>query len=1331
MILKRILSVFLAVVLVISLLPASFANTVSAAQAGTFFIFPNEQYDVNSARLVNEDRVSLTGTLNGVNDKQISYSVFQLTKKADGTISIVNSNEGQTGNIIVNNGKITVSNIKLFSGLNRITFKGLQGTTQVEDSIYVEYRNGPTIYDLKANLVDGSQAIELKEDSPAVLTASPGSPAYGKTKTDISISGYAPSADKVTVEVNGRSWTYTVSSYNNYKFFASPINVNSGSNIVKIKVLNQNQTLETSREVTFYNGKVTFFDVRATDRTDVSADLSTFPNFNVSSTKITVKGKAIIPIKNGQLPDAAALSTYLGYAFANGASGSGTRPVTVLESANDYMMIEFSGVAPDKAQFDSLINVTLTAADGTTGAGISSTVGLTLRDKNNPFIQEVNYLSGYSSGMSPSQILNLSGTSMNGANIFSLPIAMEVLVANGASVNNITITGITDAKDNDLTPFSQPVVLASERVVRNINGNQVELQRIIIRVDKLPAAGYQKITFQANNVAGSELTVPVTLLYGPYVQFTSLYDDMKIEMDTNNPNLKDNVMKDVDYFKGQLMNVANDSEIKYSGTDQTIFLYINNTLVSLEKDPTSSEVSKFRIASGDENKAYQALFPGNNIIKFVFKSPKNSYEKSINISYVPLNVPVIPVPDSVGVFPYSIDNTDPVPDNNDKKFEKTGSVYTTTEKKMNVYGTFDFIDLGQTKSAVDSKLLTNSASNSKYMLKISTPTTDGKTQEYTWSMDQRFYALKSPGDVFNSSNGNTNPNLNVYYDYDTQTFSFKLLNQSLPLNGSPIVYNITVYNSGEGGPTATFRLEVTYKTAPFQIIRPLEGRRLVNQNFVEVIVSSDNASKVMIGKQEAKKSAFDADYDPSNGIDYPNAYRAIVKDLKPNKDNKIDITVFVGNDQLKDYITVKYVPTSIPGAQYLETMKSSHKAFDGNLTLTFPKGASLIRRDYNVADQFKNQVFSGHDILFAIANSEDGVVDRREFEVPVANFDNEIALGKQLFIGNFQQRFVKSSPVFWIDPGTADDINTDKVYDPITHGSDPYQLPGSEVRSFYNRESMNELVPSKRGTLTLTYDANITQDAGRLVTVFRFDPELQKWENIGGVVDPKKHTVKVPFDRFGYYVVAKLGYSYNDVVQHPYGRDYIETIYAKGVMNAFDPSERFGTDLYISRAEFVRAIVRALEIPLNYQGPKHFSDIPSSLTSINVDGLWDFRYIETAAREGITRGAQPQFFDAESAITRQDASVMIAKALNLKLETDRAKITKDLQKYFKDYASIDYYAQPSVLAIAKKGFIQGSPVDPADPKRGNMFNPTANMLRGDAAIIMGKVMADLKKLPKM
>ncbi|MEI0739196.1 hypothetical protein VQ056_25610 [Paenibacillus sp. JTLBN-2024] len=218
-------------------------------------------------------------------------------------------------------------------------------------------------------------------------------------------------------------------------------------------------------------------------------------------------------------------------------------------------------------------------------------------------------------------------------------------------------------------------------------------------------------------MAGSELTVPVTLLYGPYVQFTSLYDDMKIEMDTNNPNLKDNVMKDVDYFKGQLMNVANDSEIKYSGTDQTIFLYINNTLVSLEKDPTSSEVSKFRIASGDENKAYQALFPGNNIIKFVFKSPKNSYEKSINISYVPLNVPVIPVPDSVGVFPYSIDNTDPVPDNNDKKFEKTGSVYTTTEKKMNVYGTFDFIDLGQTKSAVDSKLLTNSASNSKYMLK--------------------------------------------------------------------------------------------------------------------------------------------------------------------------------------------------------------------------------------------------------------------------------------------------------------------------------------------------------------------------------------------------------------------------------------------------------------------------------------------------------------------------------------------------------------------------------------------------------------------------------------
>lgn len=1305
---KRILSVLLTVALILTLLPVGFGNTAQAA-TGTFFIFPNEQYDVSSPKLVNSDRLTVNGTLNGVNGNSITYSVYQLNKKSDGTVSVVNKNEGQEGNVTVTGSNISIYNIQLYPGLNRITFKGQQGTSQVEDSIYVDYRNGPTLYDLKANLADGSTAVELKEDETAILMAREGTPSYGQASTDISISGVAPSASKVTVEVNGRSWTYDVSSFNDYKFFASPINVKSGKNIVKIKVSNATQTIETTRELTFYNGKVTFYDVQAVHGTAVSSDLSAFPDFSVSDENVSVKGKIIVPIQNGVIPDAAQLQSFLGYEFTNGATGSGTTRVTIDRQDSNYMEVSFNNISPATIEFGKLINLRLTVASE------SVLVGMTLRNSGTAYIHELNYLSGYSEGMSGTQITNLTGTPLDGANLYSLPIAVEILVANGGSIDTINAV---DKNGNSLATSA----LGTGSVIRNINGNQVELKRIIVRLDKLPSTGQQKVDFRIPGASPADIgskSATVTMLYGPYVEFTSLYDGQQIQVDTNQIGAMDTVLRAMDNFNGQLLNIPNTDEIDYSST---VMMYVNNTRILLT--PTSNSTkTKFTIATGEIEKAYKAMFPGENTIKFVFKSDKSSYEKVMKVSLVPLNVPVIPAPNTLGVFPYGSATTE-LPKAADPNFEANGSVYLTKEKTMNVFGTFDFLDLGTTASAVQGNLSTV-ADKSKYILKITTPGADGKDVNYTWNLGNTL--LAEDGTAI-SGTVNNSP-LKVYYNYDRQDFSFVLGNQEVPGDGSPKVYNITVYNNGEAGPSATYRLEVTYVTTPFNIIRPLAEKRIVNQNFVEVIIASDNASSVMVGKTEAEKFSYDMDYD---GIaDYPNAYRALVKDLKANKDTKIEVTVMVGEDELTDTITVRYVPTNIPGAQYMDVMKSSHKVFDGALSLSFEKGTSLIRRDFNVPEQFKGQVYSNHDIRFAIANSDDGVVDRRDFESKPANYDNELAMGKQLFIGNFQQRFIKTSPVFWIDAGRADDISTTDVYDPITSGADPYQIPGSEISSYYNREPLNELVPSKRGTLTLSYNESVTSDSGRLVTVFRFDPELKKWENIGGVVDAKKHTIEVPFDRFGYYVVAKLGYSYNDIVQHPYGRDFIETIFAKGVMNAADPSSQFGTDSYVTRAEFVRMLVKAKNLPLNYSGAKHFSDIPSTMDSVNPDALWDFRYIETAARSGITRGTQPQIFDANSMIKRQDAAVMIASALNLKLETDREKVKKDLQKYFKDYASIDYYAQPSVLAIAKKGFIAGSPVDSNDLSRGYMFNPTARTLRGDAAIIIARVMADQKLLPKM
>ena len=87
--------------------------------------------------------------------------------------------------------------------------------------------------------------------------------------------------------------------------------------------------------------------------------------------------------------------------------------------------------------------------------------------------------------------------------------------------------------------------------------------------------------------------------------------------------------------------------------------------------------------------------------------------------------------------------------------------------------------------------------------------------------------------------------------------------------------------------------------------------------------------------------------------------------------------------------------------------------------------------------------------------------------------------------------------------------------------------------------------------------------------------------------------------------------------------------------------------------------------------------------------------------------------------------------MNLSLKRIRRKLTRRLEKAFKDFGDINYYAKASVLAVAKKGYIQGAPIDPNDLKKGFVFEPKSNLLRSDAAIIIGKVLVGLKRLPKL
>lgn len=1416
---QRILSALLVIALLVTMFPAQWnSNNVQAAAAHNFN-FNNEQYTVASARTTTNERVNLTGTINNVNSSSIRYSIYQINPQDED--DVITSNENQTGNMTFSGTTINVFNVQLYPGMNKITFSGQSGSSTVTESIYIEYRDSPMLFDLTAGL-DGS-LFNIDESATTVVHSNA---SRGKGSADISISGKAPNATKVSVIVNGKSNTYSISSSSDWSFVASPVNIQKGMNLVTIRVFNNTQFVETTREIAFYNGEVTYYDLKlvaVNGANTFTTPLSTVTNFSIPPEyDVSVVGKTIIPLvyvpesTNTAVPPVTTSAKFLpnpGWTWDSAATppawdednvalnspsgpqikinGNAADLITNLSSTvpattDKFFTVEFtealgeSGPAPGTLPFDTSNSLQFSAWNQaklpSPGTETSSLYFYKLRDSDKAYIKDINYIPGYSSS---TNLQASESSNLEDATLFSLPTVVEILIGNYdptwattlpaglIELDSIkTATGTTN-DGSELNDIVLPEVegdfdyvydqLASSYItVLNVDGVDTPFLRAFVTLNKLPSSGSMDLNFSlAHADAAADLypKVPVTLLYGPYVKYDNIFDGMKIDYDTTQQTagVRTLIEEELDGFRGTLFNVPNLSTIRYatSGTNiKTVTLYVNNTEFQLEKESASSAVNDFILpqtgrgvpAASDLPDIYDSVFSalnltGDNYIKFVYRTATDNYESTTKVTIIPTNLPVIPAPNTDGIYPFSTNLNAPLP--NDPNFSKQGPIFTTTEAEMNVYGTFDFINLGKTQPALTNpggdfaQLTVPEAAG--YILEINSPDFQLPIR---WVLGENMLLDADNPSGVPVRTDDVIPNLSVMYNYRFETFSFILSNQNLPFDGSSKVYSITVYNSGQNGPRATYRLEVDPTSIPYTIISPRSEKRTMNQSFVEVIMTSPGADSITVDKVKATKITY-LDYgtldNSGNPVEVP-AFRALVTGLKENKATKINLTIENANDTIKDSIEVTYAPENIPGAQTMMILKNTVKAFDGALNIKFPSGTNLIRKDFNVADNLKGQVYKDNNLLVAIANPQDGVVDRHDFETIPFNYDTQLSMGEILFTASFPSRFIKASPVFWLDAGQADDPTSSASFDPITYGVDPYPLnlvKGVNHNAYYNKSANRELIPSNRGELEMKYDPSMRQSAGTLISVFRFDPFVQQWENIGGIVDEKKNSVKVPFDRFGYYVVAKVSYGFNDVTAHPYAREAIEAVFGKGVMNAVDPSGAFGVDQYVTRGEFSRMLVRALGLPLSYDGPNHFVDVPNTGNAINMDALWDYRYIETAARAGFVRGTLPRVFNPDGSITRQDAAVMLTKALNLKTDTSSTKVRAALAKVFKDETAIDFYAKPSVAAVQKKGFIAGAPIDANDLTKGFVFEPGARLLRGDASIIISKVMTDLKKLPKL
>jgi len=268
--------------------------------------------------------------------------------------------------------------------------------------------------------------------------------------------------------------------------------------------------------------------------------------------------------------------------------------------------------------------------------------------------------------------------------------------------------------------------------------------------------------------------------------------------------------------------------------------------------------------------------------------------------------------------------------------------------------------------------------------------------------------------------------------------------------------------------------------------------------------------------------------------------------------------------------------------------------------------------------------------------------------------------------------------------------------------------------SIQPKTSGAELNNKGEASLTLTYGKNVSAASAASLTILCDTDNDGVWdENLGGKVDAKKRIIMVPFGYFGRYVVVNKIWPFADYSTIGWAKTYVEYLWSKGIMKPlptatagqFGLADPHGREIAITRGEFAVMMGRALALnKLDYTQYGIFADMKLSGTSAYAkdrDGYWrsidddDYKYIDLLARNGIISGSLDsygnQVFNYHDFIIREEVTVLLARAMNLTVETEDAKVRAAITKLYTDAeTSISTWAQPYVLTTSK-GYFGGFP----------------------------------------
>lgn len=173
--------------------------------------------------------------------------------------------------------------------------------------------------------------------------------------------------------------------------------------------------------------------------------------------------------------------------------------------------------------------------------------------------------------------------------------------------------------------------------------------------------------------------------------------------------------------------------------------------------------------------------------------------------------------------------------------------------------------------------------------------------------------------------------------------------------------------------------------------------------------------------------------------------------------------------------------------------------------------------------------------------------------------------------------------------------------------------------------------------------------------------------------------------------------TFNDLENFSWAKEAIESLAAKNVLNG-DGTGKFRPEDAVTREEFVKMVIEAFQVEKS-EAEEHFSDVPKE--------AWHCSYVMTAFNNKIISGISDELFGTGENITRQDAAVILQRALEVcAVSLEKKKTLID----FTDSGDVAEYALVSVDALARYGVFGGF--------EDGSFRPYAPITRAEAAKVI-------------